>query len=785
MSLLDFLVVAEDDKIAFRKYKHILESVLQRIDFYRLESGKENLLRAHRKLKNEIQKNYDLETCLPEAFAIFSELAFYVYGFRPNVTQIFGAVVLSKGEILNMRTGEGKTLTAEMVAYLQGLTGEGIHIITTNDYLAERDHAIARMLLDEVNISCGLIIQKTPRKARKSEYAKDVTYIANQEIGFDYLRDNQVKKFDDKVLRGFPFAIIDEVDSILIDEARTSMIISSPEPPGDKNVIHGILGAAKILEIGEDFEADLQNKTIALTEAGTKRLINALGRDIYKKNENAVIHQVILALYALVFLKKDQDYIIIDKRIILIDEFTGHKMPDRRLLDGLHQAVEAKEGLPLSDENAISGTITYHSLFKKYKKFTGMSGTALGAKDDFSLIYNLSVVDVNPYRDTLRTDTPTLFFRLEEEKFAYIRNEIKKAHDLHMPVLVIGRSIQGVKKFSYVLQEWGMEHTMLTAELTEREFEIIKLAGKPDVITVATNMAGRGADIILEKDFREQGGLVVFGLEPNLSRRVDTQLRGRTGRRGNPGMSRLFASLEDEIFQVYSDLPFWKYVEKINWEKNGVLDEKLDAYLKKAQLLAEALSAETREISVGFDDITDTHRNFFYGARDVLLRSEHPLQTMIAIIRQIFFREDAHVVSGILKGAVRSRLMDFLTDRKLILKNREQSYEYVETILDLVFYKSTERLPVLSGELLLFEGSESESLRDKALYYMDSLWVSYLSEVYYLQNAVFIQGAANDNPLSVFTAQCDKAFHAMRDVFALETFGEIYARLVHFAETKD
>ncbi|MDP3948037.1 MAG: LysM peptidoglycan-binding domain-containing protein, partial [bacterium] len=593
------------DRRAVESYRPLLNATLRRIQSLRALPRLELLtelmsekVRLGTILKEDPSHALGL---LPEAYATFSETARLCFGYAPNVTQLLAAILLWHGKVVEMRSGEGKTLTAALPCYLQALTGRGMHMITTNDYLAERDKEWMGAVFNRLGISCGVVTQRTPREVRKQEYAKDILYASNQEVGFDYLRDNLVMREDEKVLRGFPFAIIDEADSILIDEARTSLIISNAVAPSGFALVPKLLEIVGNLEEGKDYEVDPRFKNVDFTDAGVGKIVALLGRDIFAGGDLETVQQLRYALYARVFYKQDREYMIRDGKLILIDEFTGHPKWDYRLLHGLQQVVEMSAGVPMSMENNVIASITYRNLYGKYQKVGGMSGTALTAQEEFLKLYGLEVFAMTPHHRVARNDLPVMFFRTQEEKLEFIVRDIEERHGRGTPVLAVGRSVAQSGQFSALLAARGLPHQLLHAAVTEKEFDIIGNAGKRGAITVATNMAGRGADIILDQEFKEQNGLAVYGLEPNLSRRIDDQLRGRAGRQGQPGETSIFASLTDELFQVYADRALWDYAEHVSWSKSGVRDPKLEALLLATQDLAESLAAEERQVAAEFE----------------------------------------------------------------------------------------------------------------------------------------------------------------------------------------
>src|SRR3989344_3322785 len=727
MNIADFFNKYQG-RYAKRQYKSTLKSIAHWIDYYHYSYSSEELqtilLQESVKLKKFLSDNPDsADEFLPKAYAIFSEVSRSFFGYAPNNSQLLGAILLWKGKVVEMKSGEGKTLTAAITAYLQGLTGRGMHIITTNDYLAERDREWMNSLFSRLGVSCGAVTQNTTPEMRKKEYTKDITYVANQEIGFDYLRDNLVTSANNKVMRGFPFAIIDEADSILIDEARTPLIISRQSDFNSPVNLPGIINIISQLKLNRDYEIDPRFKTVNFTDEGAANIVNLLDRDVFKEGDLSAVQQLRYALYVSSFLKKDKDYIIDKDKIILIDEFTGHPMGNRRLLNGLQQILEAGSGVPIQGEDKIAATITYRNLFRMYKKIAGMSGTAVSAKEEFSELYNLEAVALEPHKSVKRVDLPVLFFRTEQEKFDFMVNSISEVHANGDPILIVGRSISQVEFFSDLLKKRNLEHQLLHAKLTEGEFGVVSNAGKRGVITVATNMAGRGTDISLESELKEINGLIVYGLEPNLSKRIDDQLRGRSGRQGNIGRSLLFASLEDEIFQIYADDNFWHYVHNGSWTESGIADKKLIKFLTAAQDIAETIAADMRKKSIELDTILDDQNKFINKFREKLLTSKSVATDTIDHLRDNL-NEFGREMDDYNSFWMRAEIIQALKSDWASNYNFSQpAFDLMEEIIEALFNagNATENWRVgISPRNIL--KTESGKLREQIVALIDNLW---------------------------------------------------------------
>ena len=590
-----------------------------------------------------------LDEVLPEAFAVVREASRRTIGLRHFDVQLLGGMVLHHGGIAEMKTGEGKTLVATASVYLNALTGRGVHLVTVNDYLAKRDRQWMGPIYEFLGLTVGFIQHDMRSEDRRQAYACDVTYVTNNEVGFDYLRDNMVVSREDRVLRPLNYAIIDEVDSILIDEARTPLIISGPaEESTDRYaIINRIIPSLKIRFIteeeeiqskytGEDLGAgydaviDEKNHTAVLTEDGVSKAEKLLGlSNLYDDLQGEWVHHLTQALRAHHLYKRDVEYVVKDGEVVIVDEFTGRLMPGRRWSEGLHQAVEAKESLPIKEENQTLATITFQNFFKLYKKISGMTGTAMTEADEFFEIYKLDVVEVPPNKRNCREDYPDLVFLTEREKFAAIVDEIEDLWKERRPILVGTRSIEKSEKLSAMLRGRGIPHQVLNAKYHEQEAQIIAQAGHSGTVTIATNMAGRGTDIILggnPADAQDQarvvelGGLHVLGTERHEARRIDNQLRGRCGRQGDPGSSRFYIALDDELMRLFGSERISAIMEKLGMREGEVIESKLvSRQIEAAQRRVETHNFDIRKHLLDYDKVLNKQREVVYGLRNHIL----------------------------------------------------------------------------------------------------------------------------------------------------------------------
>ncbi len=575
------------------------------------------------KFKERLSKGESLDDILPEAFAVVREAAVRTVGMRHFDVQVLGAIVLHQGKIAEMKTGEGKTLVATMPAYLNALSGEGVHIVTVNDYLAKRDREWMGPVYEFLGLKVGVLQHDQGFSEKKEAYLADITYGTNNEFGFDYLRDNMALQEEELVQRGHNYAIIDEVDSILIDEARTPLIISGPSE-GSVDIYYKANLVAKRLKRDIDFEVDEKTKNVTLKEEGVKKAEELFKvSNLYDPSNSDLLHALIQALKAHNLFKRDVDYIVKDGEVIIVDEFTGRLMFGRRYSDGLHQAIEAKEGVKIKKENQTLATITLQNYFRMYKKIAGMTGTAKTEEEEFLEIYGMEVMVIPTNKPMIRIDYPDVVYRTKKEKFDRIIEEIKESHEKGRPVLVGTTSIENSEKISKMLKRLSIPHAVLNAKYHEKEAQIIAKAGEKGAVTIATNMAGRGTDIVLGEGVVELGGLYVIGTERHESRRIDNQLRGRSGRQGDPGASRFFLSLEDDLLRLFGGDMLSNIMNKLNIEEGTPIEHPLiSRAIERAQKRVEARNFEIRKQLLEYDNVMEKQRNIIYSERMKVLRQK-------------------------------------------------------------------------------------------------------------------------------------------------------------------
>ena len=626
------------------------------------ELSQEEMRSWTEEFREKISSGTDPDDLIPEAFALVREAAERETGMRPYDVQIIGGVALHQRRIAEMATGEGKTLVATMPAYLNGLTGQ-VHIATVNDYLAQRDRNWMGPIYETLGLDVSVIQEDMDVEARKEAYEADIVYGTANQFGFDYLRDNMVISEDQRVGADRDFAIIDEIDSILIDEARTPLIISGSTEESTKLYKRFARLAPRFNE-GEDYEIDEKNRSISLTDEGANKAENFLHLDdLYSPENITMLHHLKTSLKAEEFFQKDEDYIIQDGGVVLVDEFTGRLMPDRRLSEGLHQAIEAKEGMMVQKENQTFAQVTLQNFFLLYDGLSGMTGTAKTEEDEFEDIYNLDVVVV-PTNEPLRRDhKPDVIFKTKEAKYEAVADEVERLHEKGRPVLVGTNAIEKSERLSSLLKKRGLPHEVLNAKNHAREADIIKDAGQPGAVTIATNMAGRGTDIKLGEGVAELGGLHVLGTQRHESRRIDNQLRGRAGRQGDPGSSQFYLSLEDDLLRIFGGDRIDSIMDRVGLEDGEAIEHQLlTKAIRRAQKKVEGINYERRKNVLKYDKVLAQQREAIYSLRDhfVLTEKESSWDEIDSYLRPVLedFSEDLLEQYGLENGDQEERLED-------------------------------------------------------------------------------------------------------------------------------
>ncbi|MBN1621469.1 MAG: preprotein translocase subunit SecA [Endomicrobiales bacterium] len=638
-----------------------LQPIIDEINSFEDEISKlddNSLKNKTNEFRNRLSNNESLDDILPEAFACIREASKRTIGLRHFDVQLTGGIIQHQGKVTEMKTGEGKTLVATLPVYLNALTGKGVHVVTVNDYLAKRDRFWMGPIYEFMGLTVGYVEHDMPNDERQKAYNSDVTYVTNNEIGFDYLRDNMVVTKEDRVLKKLNYAIIDEVDSILIDEARTPLIISGPsEESTDKyyicNRVVPHLKGRKILEseeieakykgidlgAGYDYIVDEKNHSVVLTEQGIVKSEKLLGvKNIYDDIQSEWVHHLTQALKAHNLMHRDVDYVVKDGQVIIVDEFTGRLMPGRRWSEGLHQAVESKENLRIAEENQTLATITFQNFFRMYKKLAGMTGTAMTEAPEFWEIYKLDCMEIPTHKPMIRIDYADVIYRTEREKYNAMAQEVEELWKKGQPILLGTRSIEKSEKISAILKRKNIPHQVLNAKYHEMEAQIIAQAGKKGTVTIATNMAGRGTDIVLggspqdsnEAEYvKKSGGLHILGTERHEARRIDNQLRGRSGRQGDPGSSRFFLSLEDELMRLFGSERISGLMEKLGMKEGEEIQHPwISKAIENAQRKVEAMNFDIRKQLIEFDNVMNKQREAVYRLRNEILEGEDVSQTI-------------------------------------------------------------------------------------------------------------------------------------------------------------
>jgi len=751
-----------------------LEEYVKKINALEPEISKlsdDELKRKTSEFKQRLERGATLDDLLVESFAVVREVAKRTLGMRHFDVQLMGGIVLHQGKIAEMQTGEGKTLVATLPAYLNALEGKGVHIVTVNDYLAKRDRYWMGPIYEFLGLEVGLLQNNTPILERKKAYLADITYGTNNEFGFDYLRDNIALSADHLVQRELNYAIIDEVDSILIDEARTPLIISGPAK-GDSRIYKLAIRTARYLKKDEDYTTDEKTRTVSLTEEGLRKAEKFLGvKDLYDFQNMDLAHALLQCLKALNFYHRDRDYIVKDGEVIIVDEFTGRLMFGRRYSDGLHQAIEAKEGVRIREENVTLATISIQNYFRMYKKIAGMTGTAATEEEEFVKIYGLEVVVIPPNKPLRRTNYPDLVFKTEEEKFEAVVKEIEKLYKIGRPVLVGTTSIEKSERLSKMLKKKGIPHNVLNAKYHEKEAEIIAKAGQKYAVTIATNMAGRGTDIVLGEGVAELGGLHVIGTERHESRRIDNQLRGRAGRQGDPGSSRFYVSLEDDLLRLFGGDQIKALMDRLGMEKGQPIESPLlTRLIENSQAKVEKLNFEIRKQLLEYDDVLNKQREVVYSERRKILTMdnlEEIVQKILDRVLERFFNQMSSQEKESWKNM-------FLEVFGFLPSNWEEiiagdNFETIKEKLEKVIKEKYEERKMKFGE-----DTWKEIERIVLLYVIDKLWIEHLNDMEVLREGIGLRAIAHHDPLVEYKKEAYQMFQDMVNTFDWESIRYLF-----------
>ena len=754
-----------------RRFMKIADQIEAKSDEYEKLTDKQ-LRHKTEEFKKELEKGKTLDDILVDAFATVREAAKRVINEKPFYTQVLGALAIHYGNIAEMKTGEGKTLTSVMPAYLNALTGEGVHIITVNEYLASRDAAWMGQIFEFLGLTVGTNLRDLSPAEKRERYNCDILYSTNNEIGFDYLRDNMVVRKEDRVQRPLNFAIVDEVDSVLIDEARTPLIISGGAMHSN-NQYTDAQRFVRDLKENEDFIIDEKTKSINLTDEGSKKCEKFYGIDnMYDIKYSALVHHINQALRANFTMKNEVDYVVQDGKVVIVDQFTGRLMQGRAFSEGLHQAIEAKEGVKINEETKTLATITFQNLFRMYKKLSGMTGTAKTEEEEFRNIYNMYVIQIPTNKPVIRKDMADLIFATKQDKYNAIIKEIKERHATGQPVLVGTIAIETSELISNMLKKERIKHEVLNAKNHAREAEIIAKAGEIGSVTIATNMAGRGTDIKLGEGVKELGGLCVIGTERHESRRIDNQLRGRAGRQGDPGYTQFFVSFEDDLMVRFGTDRFKDLLQAAGLGTTINLRSKtMTRNVETAQKKVEGNNFDIRKSLLQYDDVMGRQREIMYERRNEILDSDSIHESIINLIKD-------HIYNLVMSHLVEqpellefdcSEICEYVNENLLRNSNMKLSEiinkskdEVIQILEDKIIGEYENKIKDLPEEIV------NDFEKVIALRVIDTHWMEHINTMDHLKEGIGLRSYAQNNPLVEYTNEGFQLFDEMLDTINRE-----------------
>ena len=747
-----------------------LRQIVEKINSYEdslTNLSDSSLTRYTEKFKDRLAAGETLDDILPEAFAVVREASKRVLGMRHFDVQMMGGICLHEGKIAEMRTGEGKTLVATLPTYLNALTGKGVHMVTVNDYLAKRDSIEMGRLYNFLGLTVGLIRHDMDFPERKFAYNCDITFGTNNEYGFDYLRDNMVVDLNQMVQRELNFAIVDEVDSILIDEARTPLIISGPGSKSTDSYVR-MAKAVEHLKEGTDYTVDEKAKTVAPADSAVPKIEKLVGvKNLYDPENIEMSHCFTAALRAKALMKRDRDYVVKDGEIVIVDEFTGRLMEGRRYSDGLHQAIEAKEGLEVRRESQTLASITFQNYFRMYNKLSGMTGTAKTEEDEFLKIYKLPVIVIPTNRPIARIDHPDVIYKTKRAKYKAVANDVAEIHAKGQPVLIGTTSITQSEELSHILKERNIPHNVLNAKFHEQEAEIIADAGQKSAVTIATNMAGRGTDIKLGEGVPELGGLFIVGTERHESRRIDNQLRGRAGRQGDPGESRFYLSLEDDLLRLFGSDNISNIMDRLGMGEDDPIEHKLiTRSIANAQKKVEGRNFDMRKHVLQYDDVMNQQREVIYAERRKVLKGENLREHILTMIGGIieaemnqYANEKLYPEEWSLDELIKDAESIYAPAGRLKLDELEEmSRDEVQEFLNQMAEESYAQREQLFGEANMRELEKIIMLR-----VVDNRWMEHLDRMDMLREGIGLLAYGQRNPLIEYKIKGHEMFGQMID----------------------
>ncbi len=748
------------------KFRQIADEVFALDEKYKKMTDKQ-LQSCTKKLKKRLSDGETLDELIPDAFALVREAAYRVIGEKPFYVQVLGAIAIHFGNIAEMKTGEGKTLTCVMPAYLNALTEKGVHVITVNEYLATRDANWMGKIYEFLGLSVGTNLRQMSPKEKKDAYNCDILYSTNNELGFDYLRDNMVVNKNNRVQRPLNFAIIDEVDSVLIDEARTPLIISGGVMKS-ANLYKDSDRFVKTLKENEDYTIDEKTKDITLTDEGSKKAEKYFRvGNLYDISNTALVHHINQALKANYTMHDDVDYVVQEGKVIIVDQFTGRLMPGRAFSEGLHQAIEAKENVQIQEETKTLATITFQNYFRMYEKLSGMTGTAKTEEEEFRNIYNMFVIEIPTNLPVIREDAADLIYSTKDEKYKAIVNEIKERHEKGQPVLVGTIAIETSELISDLLKKARIKHEILNAKNHAREAEIIAKAGEKGSVTIATNMAGRGTDIKLGEGVKELGGLCVIGTERHESRRIDNQLRGRSGRQGDPGFSQFFVSFEDDLMVRFGTDRFKSILEMAGLDSERNMRSKtITRSVETAQKRVEGNNFDARKHLLQYDDVMGKHREIMYAKRNEILDNDDIHETVLKTIKDhidLMVRKHTNE-KGIITENDSSEIVEYVNENLLSNSNlklseilNKEMNEIIEIIQTKVINEYEKKIKELPVEI------KNDFEKAISLRVIDNYWMEHINTMDHLREGVSLRGYANEDPLQAYIREGFELFDTMLD----------------------
>ena len=762
MNLLKGLLDHEYKEL--KRFEKIADKIDALDEKYQKLTDKE-LQKKTEEFRKRLSDGEDLEDIVVEAFATVREAAFRVIGEKPYYVQLLGGLAIHYGNIAEMKTGEGKTLTSVLPSYLNALTGKGVHVITVNEYLADRDANWMGNIFKFLGLTVGVNLRELTPSEKREVYACDITYTTNNELGFDYLRDNMVVRKEDRVNRGYNFAIIDEIDSVLIDEARTPLIISGGEL-SSANLYVQTDNFVKSLKENDDYTIDEKTKAVSLTEKGSDKAEKSFKiANLYDLSNTALVHHITQALKANYAMKNDVDYVVQDGEVVIVDQFTGRLMKGRAFSEGLHQAIEAKEGVQIQKETKTLATITFQNLFRMYNKLAGMTGTAKTEEEEFRNIYNMYVIQIPTNREVIREDLPDLVYPTVKGKYKAILRVIEQKHKEGQPILVGTIAIETNELLSEMLKKKGIKHEVLNAKNHAREAEIIAKAGEKGAVTIATNMAGRGTDIKLSDEIKELGGLCVIGTERHESRRIDNQLRGRSGRQGDPGMSQFFVSMEDDLMIRFGTDKIKLMMQNFGFEEDQAIRSKMfTKSIETAQKRVEGNNFDIRKQLLQYDDVMNQQREIIYAKRNEIIDSESIHDTVLETFRNhVSDLVNSHIMpEGHLTDHDCSEIVEavntYLTTKSnMDIKDIEEQEpdEVIEKIYNSVIKDYEEKINQLPIEI------SNDFEKAISLRVIDTHWMEHISTLEHLKEGIGLRGYAQTNPLQAYTVEGFDLFDEM------------------------